>query len=111
MLTILEKARAILALPEHWCQQSYARSSTGEKLSDVTDPTACSWCMLGAVEKIEDSFSVVRQVGHHLEQAARALGYRVNRIIDFNDSHTHQEVLRVFDKAIENERTRISQEG
>ncbi len=101
-IELLTSARNLIADPEHWTQRAFARDGFGNSIGPTAD-SACSWCSLGALTK---SFGNIWWPESHCEPLEQAIGQlhpdNLMSLADFNDSHTHQEVLAVFDKAIEN---------
>lgn len=98
---VLQKARDLLTDREHWAQDWFAYDNSG-LFVDPTDEGATCWCSIGAICKVEG-------ITNH--NASKAL-FRLNGVLkvhfnwwssvaDYNDTHTHEEVLAVFDKAIE----------
>lgn len=75
-----------------WTQYVYARHEDGREIY-WHSPAAAKWCAIGAIRAVNGD--------HLLEQflsdvTNRRKGMPVHR---FNDSHTHGEVLSVFDEA------------
>ncbi len=99
-LEILTQGLELIRDPKHWTQEHLARDSDGAPLHFASLAAACSWCSLGALIKvcpeIDASYYLARR---HLEQAAAPLS-----IDNFNDSHTHQQVVQLWEKAIEHAR-------
>ena len=90
VLDTLRAARTLLSDPARWCQNASARRPDGGVSSSYDK--AYSFCALGAVE--------------HLSRAdypavSDLLDGLTGDIVEFNDSHTHAEVLDVFDTLIE----------
>ncbi len=99
-LEILKAGRALIENPAHWTQRAFAIDCGGVDVG-ASSPNACSWCSIGALLKAgnHDPLTPGRR---HLEQAIeQILGFAMD-LDDFNDTHTHSEVLQVWDKAIEN---------
>ena len=95
---ILEAARALIAKPEHWCKGAQALDATGT-VRRPCSRLAVRWCSLGATDR------VTRYKGIRADNALySALGMPPEGIANFNDSHTHAEVLDLFDRAIAAER-------
>lgn len=105
----LEAVYRLIEKPEAWTQRAFARNDgdqtiddeydcndEGRALSDeecATHPDARCWCLYGAAYKtgIDDDLGFTR-----------ALGMKVlHEVSDFNDSHTHGEVLDLLKSAIE----------
>lgn len=96
----LRAAKALIDTPKKWTRGASARDKFGEPTMLVSEE-ACSWCTMGALSVVSDYADKFERDGFE-----RARGY-LKRVIpcrmvaDYNDSHTHEEVMRMFDKAIE----------
>lgn len=93
---ILKAARAKIERPECWTQDVFARDRSGDCVH-VLSPNAVCWCSVGACKAV-----VVADFNYFcaaLDALADAMG--TPEVADFNDTHTHAEVLGAFDKAIE----------
>lgn len=96
VVEVLQKARALISKPENWCQHvSKQRNNTG----------AMSYCVMGAVNEASHWHCVVSfEPEIHLAcvLALRDAGgfSPIMTIPKYNDTHTHAEVLALFDKAI-----------
>lgn len=80
---VLEAARSLISNPDSWCQNTYKRGNKRCLARAIRD--ACPAGFAGAYE------ALVAQLPQEYE--ARTLAV-------FNDSHTHQEVLGLLDRAI-----------
>jgi len=105
----LEAVYALLEDPRRWTQEFFARTAYGDGIDDdfdcneegeslSDDEQACHheavcWCLYGAAYKC----------GIYNDGAyARALGMNEgHEVANFNDSHTHAEVLSLLRSAIE----------
>ena len=94
---ILKAAKQKIIDPSNWMQGYYARDINGsERVGN--EPGAVCFCSIGAIEAVTGIF-------HHgkgwnnkpVDLLQEAAGMQ---IANYNDSHTHEEVLAVFDKAI-----------
>lgn len=90
-------AKAIITDPSKWTQGYYGRTDDGE-IIEADRPEAVCFCSIGALHR-------VGQFNWHSEQTDPAEVYLNgatdnNWIVDFNDTHTHEEVMQVWDKAI-----------
>ena len=92
---VLQDARARIA--RGWCQNALALDAAGQGVSP-NDGTAVRWCMVGTLH-----------VGTHWDsawaKAFRAIqneiaGDMLDRISTFNNTHSREEVLEIFDRAI-----------
>ncbi len=96
MRETLEKARSLIEIPSSWTQGASARTHYGVPVP-TQDPRARSWCSVGALWAMDgrsEDFEL-------LEKAIRKLYPKGGECVSiFNDSHTHAEVLAVFDQAI-----------
>lgn len=93
---ILIAARALITPPDKWTQGEIARDDEGNATSPTAMDAVC-WCAQGAIAKVAG--------GHYLIGAfyARDTLRKVagNKVFNFNDGHTHAEVLAALDRAIE----------
>lgn len=108
--TFLIQAKGLIDTPEKWAQEAYALDHEGREAGEWED-RACRFCTVGALYRT--SFGVREQVQlidtNEVLNSAYILLDRIMRekyghrgsLIGFNDSHTHQEVMALFDAAIE----------
>lgn len=93
----LKTARDLIADPAHWTQRTSARDAAATPVP-VASPDAKSFCTLGAVDR-------AARLDSHDFYAATDFFYQVigsaESIAQFNDGHTHEEVIALFDAAIE----------
>jgi hypothetical protein len=91
---ILRAARGKIERPENWTRDAEARNYYGDRV-DRYDPDAVCWCLLGALGSVSP-FEV------EIRWSAEDVLERVidDNVPDFNDSHTHAEVLDALDEAI-----------
>lgn len=102
----LKIARALIATPEQWTQDALARNQIGVRIP-VDSPHAICFCSLGALRRsfvdahesdFSDEFwSTVSELTCHLPPRSGS------DLVFFNDTtgRTHEQVLAVFDAAIE----------
>lgn len=100
---ILTKARELISDPNHWTKNTFARDHHGN-FSDPKSPNTTCWCSLGALKKYTstDSREYFEAVNQLEEALLELTNYGWTSIAAFNDAHTHEQVLEIFDKAIEN---------
>ena len=89
----LIKAKALIANPENWTQSCLARNAR-DMFVNVNDPSACKFCALGALRKADTQSAYMA-----LADAAFKLGFK--GIVALNDHGLHEDVMEMFDKAIE----------
>lgn len=93
---ILIAGRALIANPENWIQQEFARDKNGMRVEE-DHPEAVCFCSWGAV---------CRVVGHFIDRDSAPMVYLKESmggsVPHFNDTHTHAEVLAAWDTAIAN---------
>lgn len=102
-LEILEKARELIATPEKWTQGALGRYEDGKIIGSARSVLLASTqgnvrclCMLGACLVAEGNPIGVALGSRELEDALE-----IDAMDEFNDSHSHAEVLALFDNAIE----------
>ncbi|PDT15877.1 hypothetical protein CO670_15380 [Rhizobium sp. J15] len=96
---ILKAARELISDEKRWTQTVYARDENGNSVN-ATDPMAVCFCSRGAIDKITagnrawgGAYDVLLDL--LVSEDDNCLG-----VADFNDKHTHAEVLSLFDRAI-----------
>ena len=91
-LDALIAARAIIADEAHWTRGDFAKDSMGYSADSTSNEAVC-WCSIGALEKASDTGSISAMI-------------ELNRTVqgsmsEYNDTHSHAEVLAVWDSTIE----------
>jgi hypothetical protein len=98
-IRMIEKARELIAEPEHWCRGSYARGKGGASVP-VMDRSAQRHCAMGAL--ILAAFEVtgdVRRATELADSVSRMIS-KTGSLVFVNDHQGHAAVLVLFDKAI-----------
>jgi hypothetical protein len=102
---VLQEARALISDPAKWTQCSFARDAKGKSLFSGYNKDAVCWCAMGAIEKVLGKdlsldltpYTILKDTGYiHITD------WPPSGVTTYNDRSTHQEVLSLFDKAIEN---------
>jgi len=88
---LLKQAKSLIEDEEHWCCGVFARDKSGNPCTPRSQK-AVAWCSTGALQN--KSFSDV----HARLLLRKHMGMS---IIQFNDSHTHEEVIKAWDAAIQ----------
>jgi hypothetical protein len=104
---ILTEAQDLIRDPAHWTQQVYARNPEGFE-RNATDSDATCFCSLGALHRVlqpsvfstTDVLDMFYETRRYLTDATSESS-RFNYIHEFNDEHTHEQVMAVWDKARE----------
>lgn len=92
-LEILIDVRELLSNPNKWALGVLATDAIGQACKPLDDESCC-WCLAGAI-------LACCKAGGEFEEAESCLTpYTGKSLVEFNDSHTHQEVLKALDKAI-----------
>ena len=94
---VLRAARALIETPERWCRGAWARSAHRRPVLEAS-AKACSFCALGAVNRVAPSWNL-------RGQAHGALFHSLPKfpsVHQFNDarSTTHADILALYDRAI-----------
>ena len=106
---ILQKAKDRIAAPENWCQEELSRDKSGKRC-DPTELTAAAWCASGAISYVMGRDAVCGDSAEHaLRDASLELFGEIPASV--NDSGTHEQVMRIYDVAIQKARTRESKRG
>lgn len=98
----LARVKARIQDPAHWTQGELARNFKGQ-VAAPRAPTATCWCLVGAIGKeLNTHYRNCLSSGERdviLDAIAQEQGYRVE-IPQYNDTHSHAEVLNILDNAI-----------
>lgn len=98
---ILKAARAVIEKPESWTKGYYAKAE--DRTWTISNgPKAVCFCSIGAIEKATGKVHYGGGWPFEAEYMLRRAA-DVSNIADFNDApeRTHEEVLAIFDRAIE----------
>jgi hypothetical protein len=99
---ILRAAKALIEDPDHWVQGTYARPyREADPVNNHlmgNDPRATCWCSMGALQKALDGFSIDESWLKY-EKTLNKITEPVS-MLTYNDTHTHAEVMKVWDRAI-----------
>lgn len=93
---ILKDARELIHDPENWTQSAYARNKRGTVVSFEANNAVC-FCAMGALFRVSPP-DETGTVFKFLRGASKECGSLSPS--NFNDHHSHEEVLALFDKAI-----------
>lgn len=100
-LEMLKAGRALIAQPSGWTKGVLARDCRGIVVGSTSADATC-FCSLGALTRIE--LRTFKVPNHVYGQAVGALSAQmpagVPCLAEFNDTHTHAEVLALWDRAI-----------
>lgn len=97
ILQTLIDGRALIATPESWTQGVAARDVNGVPIDPLSEGAVC-FCTSGALQAVTPYTIPAAQF---LWKALDAIMGQPWGPIGYNDTHTHAEVLAVWDKAIE----------
>jgi hypothetical protein len=99
LLHPLIHARRILSSGKQWTTRAFARDAQGRSVMP-RDPSAACFCAYGAIWLASPRlFAPDRAPLHVLGQLT------IDDLLSFNDSHTHAEVLALFDAHIQGAKT------
>jgi len=102
-IDLLREARALISDPDKWTQGTLARNAYGSEVAHYS-PDACKWCAVGAISRVaasnNASYETEMSAYSALVQASRIL-FDSDAVGEVNDTHTHADVLALFDRAIE----------
>jgi hypothetical protein len=102
VLELLTRAQDLIRDPAHWTQGVNARDKNGFETNGFGDEAVC-FCSYGAfyriTARVDDDLQ--RAVKHALGQAVKERMGESFLIATFNDTHTHAEVMAMWDRAKE----------
>lgn len=94
--TILMNARSIISNPNKWTQGVLSRDSKGKSVPYDKDDAVC-FCSAGAIHRAQYLYRMKHYMSDPWKKLSDVMG---GSIPEFNDNHTHEEVLAAFDRAI-----------
>lgn len=94
---ILRSARDLISDEKRWTQSAEARDDRGSEIRALS-PKATCFCAIGAIAKASEYVHFSNEINAR-DLLRKQLGGG-HTIVSFNDTHTHAEVLAVFDRAI-----------
>ena len=102
ILETLLSARKLIANPARWTTKVCSRNTAGNRVQ-VFDANATCWCALGAVYYVsQNDIPLYQSTLEFIEDKHKEeLLEECQLLLEFNDSRTHEEVVEMFDKAIE----------
>lgn len=89
---VLIQVWELLSDESRWTKTKMARDAA-MLVVPYDDPSAVCWCLVGALRKTSTN-------GTNFFGAWQKLEDMCGHIADFNDSHTHAEVIALLDRAI-----------
>lgn len=101
----LKEAKALIHSPERWTTRYYGRDANRNCVSSTfwdTNPPA-SMCSIGAihmVQRTKEGQQVAMARAKFGESAMLLRQFAGGAIEHYNDNHTHEEVMALWDKAI-----------
>lgn len=101
----LREAKARIDNPEKWTVLALARTKDNI-ITDTIGVSACKFCSLGACNRQLYEAGNDEPIYHHLVQYLREAAVLISEDPDmtisrFNDTHTHDQVMAMWDKAIQ----------
>lgn len=96
-IEILTRAKALIQDPKNWTQGEYARSAEGIPIGE-RHPRATCFCSMGAIRRVTGSSSNLFYKNLDALRAVEVV--TCEPLSEYNDSHTHAEVIAKFNEAI-----------
>ncbi len=102
--TLLNAAKQLILTPTNWTQHYAARDKDNYQVDQYSEAATC-FCSTGAIDRVYFNLTggeIYWNLEFDLTSTLRDIvREKFNQsVIQFNDSHSHEEVLRVFDEAI-----------
>lgn len=100
VISLLKGARSTISTASQWTQEGYARDASGNDVPPARVDAVC-WCAVGALyaENRGTRGSALRIA---IDAIANTVGgeFGEHSVVDYNDHHTHEEVLSALDITI-----------
>lgn len=91
---VLSEALAMIAAPSRWTKEAVARDQRQNECKP-TDEKATSFCMVGALQRVQCPATVYGEAIRFLRQQCGT-----QTIFEFNDGHGHKAVVSCMKRAI-----------
>ena len=99
---VLKAGKAVIADPKNWAKEWFAYDEQA-RMTESCSPDAVCWCSTGALSKVAPKDMSTRFKAenwlHHAADTADP-DSPVHCMPYYNDTHTHEEVMAVWDAAI-----------
>lgn len=100
-LTLLKKARELISAPNHWTTEFNAKNAAGYPVASI-DETAVCFCSIGALlHYVRNGNHLFISANEKLRDSMNKMSSGLTFVWQYNDSHTHSEVLALWDKTIQ----------
>jgi len=96
-LETLKAARDLISDPARWTQGEYARDADGIVIRPWSKNATC-FCAYGAIQRFTETEDAVSEADFFLKKTCTEK-FQLD-VVTLNDTHTHAEVLALFDAAI-----------
>lgn len=100
---VLIDAKALIANPANWTTGAAATTKDNEQVT-IEHKDAVCFCTLGAVSRAIHNTGAVSaplyRQSYDLLYSAVQKRVKFTSVASYNDGHTHQEVMELFDEAI-----------
>jgi hypothetical protein len=97
VLDLLTRAQDLIRDPAHWHQGWFAVDADGRECPSDSKQAVC-FCSIGAMARAKPETHQLTQLARKYLQEAIGLE---QSIVDFNDTHTHDQVMAMWDRARE----------
>ena len=98
-LELLKEVRELFLDKNKWTRGVLAKDATGMGVMPKS-PTACQWCLDGALELLSDSVQIKGEARERLNRFASRY-YGSQAFTQFNDNNTYEKVMELLNKAID----------
>lgn len=115
----LEAGRELLSDLTRWTKGAYARNAKGDPVTECSADAVC-WCSMGALRKViaesttaddvwrsDVTYGRLNNLRDILNHASQQSTHSCAHILDVNDQGTHEAVLEVWAKAIEDAKEKL----
>lgn len=108
VIKALQGAKKLIKSPANWCQGHMVRDDKGQRVGSIWAQEATKYCGYAALARVcvKPSDDEAHDLHHEclliMHKALREIeGKEECSIVVYNDRHTHDDMLSLFDKAIE----------
>ena len=95
----LKSAKKLIENEQNWIKNTYALDAEDNEV-DYADKKACKFCSFGALQRIGLNFFEMEAAHDVLLKAVRSKDPTILKVSVYNDNHSHEEVMNMWDVAI-----------
>lgn len=96
----IQRTRALLIDPNKWTKNVTAQDACAVPVN-AHDPRAARWCLIGGLQREAETTREMYAAADLIEATLfNHYNLTVVNVADFNDNHTHEDLIALLDKVL-----------